>query len=102
MTENKVDELITFICTYPEFADIMHVIEFGANKHGDDNWIQQAGKKSSHKDMHASIFRHIAESSAGVREDHETGLDPLLHAAVRCLMLYTRKTRHLDHPEDEA
>ena len=102
MRKVYVDELIAFACDYPEFADIMKVIEFGAQKHGDVNWTKTAGKKSSHKDMHASMFRHLADSSAGNFSDHETGFDPLLHLAVRALMTYTRRKRNIIHPEDEV
>lgn len=76
-----------------EFLDFLQVLEFGAKKHGDYNWLLPDGKKSSHEDMHASMFRHLAESSAGHRADSETGLDPLLHLASRALMMYTRLQR---------
>jgi len=88
----------------PEFYDFLTVVEFGARKHdkpgGDANWASPNGSKSSHKDMHASMFRHLAESSSGVREDKETGIDPLLHLATRALMMYTRIKRGLIHEED--
>lgn len=76
-----------------EFLDFLKVLEFGGQKHGNYNWLQPEGKKSSHDDMHASMFRHLAESSAGHRADAETGLDPLLHLASRALMMYTRIKR---------
>lgn len=76
-----------------EFLDFLKVLEFGAKKHGNYNWLDSKGTKSSHKDMHASMFRHLADSSAGIREDAETGLDPLLHLASRALMMYTRLKR---------
>lgn len=83
-----------------EFFDILKVLEFGANKHGKVNWLQADGKKSSEKDMHASMFRHLAQSSAGIRHDEESDLDPLLHLAARALMLYTRRQRGLVHTND--
>ena len=79
-----------------EFLDFLKVLEFGAKKHGNYNWLEPKGKKSSHKDMHASMFRHLAESSAGHRADKESGLDPLLHLASRALMLYTRLKRGIE------
>lgn len=88
----------------PEFYDFLQVLEYGALKHGQvgdvANWESVNGAKSSHKDMHASMFRHLAESSAHMREDHESGLDPLLHLASRALMMYTRIQRGLIHEED--
>lgn len=83
-----------------EFLDFLEVLEFGAKKHGNLNWLDTEGRKSSFKDMHASMFRHLAESSAGHRADHETGLDPLLHLASRALMMYTRLKRGIKHKED--
>jgi len=75
---------------HDDFYDLVQVLEFGAKKHGAHNWLQPNGKKSSHKDMMASIFRHVAEGSVGHTKDHESGLHPLLHAACRCLMGYVR------------
>ncbi len=86
----------------PEFDDMVKVLAFGAKKHGSCNWLTPNGSKSSTKDMHASIFRHVAQSSAGLKKDHETSLHPLLHAAVRCLMVYTREKRGLTHIDDNG
>lgn len=73
-----------------EFYDIVKVLEMGANKYELDGWLDKDGACTSHKEMHSSLFRHIAYSSAGIRIDEESGLDHLLHAAARCVMLYTR------------
>lgn len=100
-----------------EFTDFLQVLEFGAKKHGELNWLEPGGKKSSFNDMHASMFRHLAESQSQQtlghtsscccgnvsflgRGDKESGLDPLLHLAARALMMYTRLKRELYHPED--
>ena len=83
-----------------EFYDILKVLEMGAIKHGRFNWLEPGGSKSSHKDMHASMFRHLAESSAKSGVDHESGFSPLLHLACRALMMYTRQQRGLDHSDD--
>ena len=84
----------------PEFDDIYKVLEMGAKKHGAKNWLEPNGSKSSHKDMHASMFRHLAESSVGKTKDDESGLHPLLHLATRALMVYTRQQRGITHEED--
>ena len=71
---------------------IAEVMEMGALKHGDNNWKGVKGKKSSHKEMHDSMFHHLAESFGGNRTDDESGLDPLQHLATRALMcLYIKK-----------
>jgi len=84
----------------PEFFDYLEVNMFGAKKHGNANWLQPNGTKSSHKDMYASIFRHVAEGYAGKTADDESGLHPALHAVSRLLMVYTRYKRGLVHDDD--
>lgn len=74
----------------PEMLHFIKVMEMGASKYEPNGWLKTDGTKTSHKDMHASMFRHLAESSAGIRADHESGFDPLLHLACRALMMYTR------------
>ena len=84
----------------PEFDDLYKVMEMGAKKHGAHNWLEPNGNKSSHKDMHASMFRHLSESSTGSLRDEESGLHPLLHLITRALMEYTRQVRGIVHEED--
>lgn len=84
----------------PEFFDYLKVNMFGGKKHGKDNWLQPNGTKSSHKDMYASIFRHVAEAYSGKTADDESGLHPVLHAVSRLLMVYTRYKRGLVHDDD--
>lgn len=83
-----------------ELNDFYLVVEDGAKKYGMNNWLAPNGLKTSHKDMHASMFRHLAESSAGIRKDKESGLDPLLHLATRALMMYTRIKRDIRNKDD--
>ena len=75
--------------------DFVNVMIHGAEKYEPNNWLKPDGMCSSHKDMHASMFRHAAESYCHLREDHDSGLDPLLHLATRALMMYTRQQRNL-------
>lgn len=93
-----------------EFQDYLQVMEMGAKKHGADNWLDPNGKKSSFKQMHDSMFHHLAESYAQgdiidfagmtLRQDAESGLDPLLHLICRAQMLYTRLKRGIRHQDD--
>lgn len=91
-----------------EFQDYLQVMEMGARKHGADNWLNPNGSKSSFKQMHDSMFHHLAESFAAgnfpedsfKRQDHESGLDPLLHLICRAQMLYTRLKRGIRHEQD--
>ena len=84
-------------------AEMYHFIRVmikGAEKYEADNWLNADGHHSSHKDMHASMFRHLADSHANNRIDADSGLDPLLHLATRALMCYTRINREIKHPND--
>ena len=92
---------------HEDFWDILEVFAFGAKKHGDKNWEDgNKGKKSSFKEMHDSMFHHLAKSFSGAicafnpqglakdipnssRLDKETYLDHLLHLAARALMCYS-------------
>lgn len=77
----------------PEFKDTDLVLENGAIKYGANSWL-----KGNHFDVHKnhrSMSHHLLESYREMREDHESGLDPLLHLATRALMEYTLRKRGL-------
>lgn len=76
-----------------EFFDLHRILEMGAKKYAVDGWLEPGAPGTSFKEMHASIFRHVAESSAGITKDWESGEHPLLHAAIRCLMEYVLQKR---------
>lgn len=86
----------------PEMFDFLKVVSVGAKKYSMNNWLEPSGKRSSEKDMHDSMFHHLAESFAGQRQDRDSGLDPLLHLATRALMLYTRRQRGIIHEDDKT
>ena len=85
-----------------EFLHVMKVVGMGAKKYSPEGWLETDGAGTSHKEMHASMFRHLADSSAGIKADHESGLHPLLHLATRALMLYTRQERGIINSKDEV
>jgi hypothetical protein len=84
----------------PEFFDFLKILRSGAEKHGPNNWLELNGRKSSHKEMHDSMFHHLSNSYAKIRIDGESGLDHLLHLQVRAAMMYTRIVRGITHSED--
>ncbi len=84
-----------------EFFDFLDILIMGAKKYEPNNWLEPEGTNSSHKNMHASLFRHVAESSSGKIKDEESGLHPLLHATTRCLMHYTRQKRGIKSGQDK-
>jgi hypothetical protein len=86
----------------PEMFDFLKIVSMGAKKYAMNNWLESNGKRSSEKDMHDSMFHHLAESFAGQRQDKDSKLDPLLHLACRALMLYTRRQRGIIHEDDKT
>ncbi len=96
------DSVYDYLIGYGEMMDFVHVMRAGAEKYDKDNWLLPEGHHASHKAMHASMFRHLADSHAGNREDRDSGFDPLLHLATRALMMYTRLQREIYHPADDA
>jgi hypothetical protein len=112
-TDGALQTNVIDISIPKEFFDVVKVLEMGAKKHGNSNWLEPDGKKSSFKEMHDSMFHHLAESYAqglyGImdidegreyRHDCESKLDPLLHLACRALMVYTRIQRDIKHKDD--
>ncbi len=76
-----------------EFEHFRKVLDMGAVKYGANSWL-----KGQHFDVHRnhrSMSHHLLESYREVREDAESGLDPLLHLATRALMEYTLRVRGL-------
>ena len=84
-----------------EMFDFIKIMKSGAIKHGTNTWLDPNGPKTSEKDMHASMGRHLSQSASGDLKDKDTGLDPLLHLACRALMLYTRRQRNIKNEGDK-
>ena len=84
----------------PEFFDFLKIVSNGAKKYSMNNWLDPQGSSNSHKEMHSSIFRHIADSYGMNTRDRESGEDPLLHAQCRCAMSYTLRKRGIVHSKD--
>lgn len=79
-----------------EFFHFLEILRFGASKYSMDNWSKPDGITAGHKDTHASMFRHLAQSSSNIRVDAESGHDHLLHVMCRAGMCYTRKKRGIE------
>ncbi len=85
-----------------EMQDFKKVMAFGISKgYEPDSWLLKNGAKTSNKEMHDSMFHHLAESFSGQTRDAESGLDPLLHLACRALMLYTRRQNDIVNDQDK-
>lgn len=87
----------------PEMFDFLHVVSAGAKKYAMNNWLEPNGKSTSEADMFNKISRHSARSFANPGStDSDTLKDHLLNVQCRAAMLYTRRSRGIVHPEDEA
>lgn len=97
-----------------DMLDYFKIIALGARKYKMNNWLDRDGKRCREKEMHDSMFHHLAESFSHAQNsierfnsinhclivDKESGLDPLLHLMCRAGMLYTRRKRSIQHPSD--
>lgn len=83
-----------------EFYDVDRVLQMGAKKYKANGWLDADGHGTSHREMHDSMFHHLAQSYAKNRLDDESQLDHLLHVACRALMLYCRLKRGIANPKD--
>lgn len=96
------EEFKTFLLN-SHFTEAFHalyrVVQMGAKKHGQDNWLRPNGSKSSRKDNCASMFRHLSSVSAGVFTDEESGEGHEIHLACRALMGYTRRIRKIEEEQ---
>lgn len=70
--------------------DFIKIFEAGALKYAANGWLDKSGAGTSHKEMHDSMFHHLAESFSGATVDEDSGEHPLLHLAIRAVMAYTR------------
>lgn len=79
--------------------DIARNLTWGEKKHGATAYLEPSSDplvSQCDKQIDAAL-RHINESRMGVEADHETGLDPLVHAAARLMLAIEIK-----HQEQEA
>jgi hypothetical protein len=67
------------------------VIKLGMAKHGKRTYLHEDNASMKNKNNFASISRHLAESYINqTGKDPESGVNPLAHAACRCLMKIAR------------
>lgn len=62
--------------------EISKVLDFGAKKYGDFNWLGGFG----YSRLIGACLRHVFEFVGGANKDKESGLHPLAHAA--CCLLF--------------
>lgn len=84
-----------------DMLDFFEIVAVGAKKYAMNNWLETDGKRCSHKEMHESMFHHLADSYAGKRTDIDSRKDPLLHLITRGSMYYTRLKLGIIHPNDD-
>jgi hypothetical protein len=72
----------------PEEAleEVMKVLQFGANKYGKWNWLDNANEAEYTRIMNA-IERHFKKFKKGQDLDEESSLPELAHVIVNCLFI---------------
>ncbi len=74
---------------YDALEEVVHVLQFGAQKYGDRNWEQ--GMEYSRP--YSAAMRHLTSWFMGMRDDEETGFNHLAHAACCILLLLAYEKR---------
>lgn len=70
----------------PDFIlGLGEALTFGSKKYSDNGWKDI---KNKHDENYASLMRHIMAWRKGEKQDPESGLNPLLHAAYNIMVLY--------------
>jgi hypothetical protein len=67
---------------FPAITEVVHILEFGKQKYGRDNWKKVPNAKERYLD---ACFRHLISYIEGETKDHESGRHHLAHA-VCCLL----------------
>lgn len=88
------------LAEFPEMLDFLDVIEYGAPKHGYDNWLKPDGKTMSYTTNFNSMSHHLADYYCHNLIDKDSGLHPLLHLQCRAAMGYVRHARMIIHADD--
>lgn len=90
--QNKQEKL-DYTLAPPEFDDVVLVFQqvLKSGKYPKNDWLDD--NVINEEDNQSSIKRHLRDARLGVTKDKESGLDPYLHAACRCLMMYTLRKR---------
>lgn len=76
------------------------VNSYKSGKYPMNNWLEPDGKGMSDEANNASMKRHFKKYLAGIELDDDSGMDHLLHLAVRAMMKYTRRKKGLVHVLD--
>lgn len=92
MIVNK-DNTVTFPTEVLEALKIVTIM--GAKKHGANNWMDKDNPSMQKRANYKSIAGHALDAYSGITEDHESGLDPRIHAAWRLLADYIRDTKEV-------
>lgn len=83
-TKFDTDKTMYNLVSPSYLRQIAEVLTFGANKYSPDNWanVDDNGRYV------AALFRHIQAWREGEKEDQETGLHHLAHAATNLMFLF--------------
>ncbi|MDX5592591.1 dATP/dGTP diphosphohydrolase domain-containing protein [Pseudovibrio sp. SPO723] len=78
---------LLFVSLARPLAQVVDVLTFGARKYAPDNWSKV--EKERYWD---ALYRHLGAFHRGEKEDPETGIHHLAHAACNILFLLWHET----------
>lgn len=79
---------------WPHVKCIADVLQFGANKYGENNWKQLENATNRY---FAAALRHLVAWVQGEQTDAESGLSHISHAACNLMFLsFFEEERHED------
>ena len=77
--------------------ELERITDNGGQKHGYGSWKDKDNPSLQHVANCNSMFHHLADSFADIKEDKDSGLHPCLHLAWRALAMYEREVRGYNH-----
>jgi hypothetical protein len=78
----------------PALEEVMKVFQFGGEKYGDFNWVDNAYEVEWTRYLNA-MERHFKKFKRGIDKDEESGLYELSHLLCNGLMLLTYQMEQL-------
>jgi hypothetical protein len=72
------------ILPFEAVKEVLKILEYGAIKYDVDNW---RNFEDTPEELIDALFRHMVDYLLGERDDRESGMNHLTHAATNALML---------------
>jgi len=72
----------------PDFIDIVKVMEHGADKYAEDNWMENVTERPMY--YRDATLRHLTSYIIGEKKDNDSGLPTLAHVICSLLIMMWR------------